>query len=66
VDWYKVQEVSQNGIDWVADALTHASSTMGISHPGTLFNIEILLLAWRFSRLCDRVGSGIAMVTLQI
>ena len=26
VDWHKVQAVSQNGIEWVADALTHASA----------------------------------------
>jgi uncharacterized membrane protein (Fun14 family) len=29
VDRHKVQAISQNGIDWVADALTHVSSTMG-------------------------------------
>ena len=45
VDWHKVQAVSQNGIDWVADALTHVSSTMGASHPGTLSNIKILLVS---------------------
>ncbi|MFY9873760.1 MAG: FUN14 domain-containing protein [Candidatus Nitrosopolaris sp.] len=28
VDWHTVQALSQNGIDWVADALTHVSSTM--------------------------------------
>jgi hypothetical protein len=26
VDWHKVQAISQNGIDWLADALTHVSS----------------------------------------
>jgi uncharacterized membrane protein (Fun14 family) len=41
VDWHKVQAVSQNGIDWVADALTYVSSIMGASHPGTLSNIGI-------------------------
>ena len=40
-----VQAVSQNGIDWVADALTHVSSTMGASHPGTLSNIGIPLVS---------------------
>jgi uncharacterized membrane protein (Fun14 family) len=45
VDWHKVQAVSQNGIDWVADALTHVSSTMGASHPGTLSNIGIPLVS---------------------
>ena len=43
VDWHKVQAMSQNGIDWVADALTHVSSTIGASHPSTLSNIGILL-----------------------
>jgi uncharacterized membrane protein (Fun14 family) len=43
VDWHKVQAVSQNGIDWVADALTHVSSTIGASH--TAPNIGILLVS---------------------
>jgi len=25
VDWHKIQAISQNGIDWVTDALTHIS-----------------------------------------
>ncbi len=45
VDWHKVQAVSQNGIDWVADALTRVSSTMDASHPRTLSNIEIPLVS---------------------
>ena len=45
VDWHKFQAISQNGIDWVADALTHVSSTMGASHPGTLSNIGIQLIS---------------------
>ncbi|MGA9151532.1 MAG: FUN14 domain-containing protein [Candidatus Nitrosopolaris sp.] len=45
VDWHKVQAISQNGIEWVADALTHVSSTMGASHPGTLSNIGIPLVS---------------------
>jgi uncharacterized membrane protein (Fun14 family) len=45
VDWHKVHAVSQTGIDWVADALTHVSSTMGASHPGTLSNIGIPLVS---------------------
>jgi len=36
VDWHKIQALSQNGIDWVANALTHVSSTIGDSHTGTL------------------------------
>jgi uncharacterized membrane protein (Fun14 family) len=43
VDWHKVQAISQNGIDWVADALTHVSSTIGASHP--LSNIGIPLVS---------------------
>jgi uncharacterized membrane protein (Fun14 family) len=43
VDWHKVQVVSQNGIDWVADALTHVSSTIDASHTGTLSNVGIPL-----------------------
>jgi uncharacterized membrane protein (Fun14 family) len=45
VDWHKVQAISQNGIDWVAVALTHVSSTIGASHPGTLSNIGIPLVS---------------------
>jgi uncharacterized membrane protein (Fun14 family) len=45
VDWHKVQLVSQNGIDWVADVLTYVSSTMGASHLGTLSNIGIPLVS---------------------
>jgi uncharacterized membrane protein (Fun14 family) len=42
VDWHKVQAVSQNGIDWVTDALTHVSSTIV---PATLPNIWIPLVS---------------------
>jgi uncharacterized membrane protein (Fun14 family) len=45
VDWHKVQAISQDGINWVADALTHVSSTIGASHPGTLSNIGIPLMS---------------------
>jgi ABC-type sulfate transport system permease component len=45
VDWHKVQAVSQNGIDWFADALTHVSSTIDASHTGTLSNIGIPLVS---------------------
>jgi uncharacterized membrane protein (Fun14 family) len=40
-----VQSISQNGIDWITDTLTHVSSTMGASHPGTLSNIGIPLVS---------------------
>jgi uncharacterized membrane protein (Fun14 family) len=39
VDWHKVHAISQNGIEWVSDALTHVSNTMGASHADTLSNI---------------------------
>ena len=45
VDWHKVQAVSQNGIDWVADALTHVSSNIDTSHSGSLSNIGIPLVS---------------------
>jgi hypothetical protein len=45
VDWHKVQAVSQNEIDWVADALMHVSNTMGASHPATLPGIGIPLVS---------------------
>ena len=40
VDWHMVEAISQNGIDWVSDALTHVSGTIGASHTGS--NIGIL------------------------
>jgi uncharacterized membrane protein (Fun14 family) len=42
VDWHKIQAVSQNGIDWVSEALTHVSSTMGVSHPGSNIGIPLV------------------------
>jgi uncharacterized membrane protein (Fun14 family) len=45
VDWHKVQAVSQNGIAWVADAITHVSTTIGASHSDTLSNIGIPLVS---------------------
>jgi uncharacterized membrane protein (Fun14 family) len=45
VDWQKVQAISQNGIDWVATALTHVSSTIGTSHPVMLSIVGIPLVS---------------------
>jgi uncharacterized membrane protein (Fun14 family) len=45
VDWHKIQAISQNGIDWVADVLTYVSSTIGANHPGTISNIGIPLVS---------------------
>jgi ABC-type sulfate transport system permease component len=56
VDWYKIQAISQNGIDWIADALTHVSSTIGASHTGTLSNIGIPLV----SSICAGFVLGMA------
>jgi uncharacterized membrane protein (Fun14 family) len=35
VDWNRIQVVSQNGITWVTDALTHISNTIGVFNSGT-------------------------------
>src|SRR5215831_9285799 len=32
VDWMRVQSVSQSGVTWVIDALTHISNNMGAPH----------------------------------
>jgi uncharacterized membrane protein (Fun14 family) len=32
VDWGRIQSFSQNGITWVADALTHISNNIGAPH----------------------------------
>ncbi len=45
VDWHKVQAISQNGIDWVADAMTNVSTTISDSHTDTLANIGIPLVS---------------------
>ena len=45
VNWHMVQAISRNGIDWVADALTHVSSNIDTSHPGTLSNVGIPLVS---------------------
>ena len=45
VDWERVQAFSQNGINWVADALTHVSSNIDASHSGTLSNTGIPLVS---------------------
>jgi uncharacterized membrane protein (Fun14 family) len=38
VDWERVQAFSQNGITWVANAITHVSNTIDASHSGILSN----------------------------
>jgi uncharacterized membrane protein (Fun14 family) len=35
VDWIRVQTVSQSGITWVADAITHISNNIGAPHTAT-------------------------------
>ena len=42
VDWHKVQAISQNKIDWVANALTHVSGTIDGSHTGSHIGIPPL------------------------
>ncbi len=43
VDWTRTQVVSQGGITWVTDAITHISNTIGATHSGTLSHIGIPL-----------------------
>ena len=43
VDWDRIQVVSQNGITWVADAITHISNNIGATHSGALSNVGIPL-----------------------
>jgi uncharacterized membrane protein (Fun14 family) len=45
MDWHKIQAFSQNGIDWIADAMTHVSSAIAANHTGTLSNIAIPLVS---------------------
>ena len=35
VDWVRVQSVSQNGVTWVANTLTHISNNIGAPHTAT-------------------------------
>ena len=35
VDWVRVQSVSQNGVTWVADTLTHISNNIGAPYTAT-------------------------------
>jgi uncharacterized membrane protein (Fun14 family) len=42
VDWIRVQSVSQNGITWIADSLTHISNNIGASHTGKYWDPRIL------------------------
>jgi uncharacterized membrane protein (Fun14 family) len=54
VDWHKVQAISQNGIDWVTDAITHVSSTLGVSHPDSLSNICLPLVYYTMYIILSR------------
>jgi uncharacterized membrane protein (Fun14 family) len=42
VDWIRVQSVSQNGITWIADSLTHISNNIGASHTAKYWDPRIL------------------------
>jgi uncharacterized membrane protein (Fun14 family) len=35
VDWVRVQSVSQEGVTWIADTLTHISNNIGAPHTAT-------------------------------
>jgi hypothetical protein len=51
--------VSENGIDRVADALTHVSGTIDASHTGTISTgIPLVTSCW----LCFRNGSGVELL----
>jgi uncharacterized membrane protein (Fun14 family) len=41
VDWHKVQAISQNGIAWVSDAITHISGTLDANHTGSNIGIPL-------------------------
>jgi hypothetical protein len=41
----RVQALSQNGIIWVVNAITHISSNIDASYSGTLSNIGIPLMS---------------------
>jgi len=43
VDWDRIQVVSQNGITWVGDAITHISNNIGATHSGALSHVGIPL-----------------------
>jgi uncharacterized membrane protein (Fun14 family) len=43
VDWSRVQGVSQNGIMWVTNVITHISNTIGAPHSETLSHVGIPL-----------------------
>ena len=43
MDWDRIQVVSQNGITWVADAITHISNNIGATHSGALSDVGIPL-----------------------
>jgi uncharacterized membrane protein (Fun14 family) len=43
VDWTRIQVLSQNGITWITDAITHVTNTIGAPHSGTFSHIGIPL-----------------------
>jgi uncharacterized membrane protein (Fun14 family) len=45
VDWERVQAFSQNGINWVVDAITHVSNTIAGTHSATLSTVGIPLVS---------------------
>jgi uncharacterized membrane protein (Fun14 family) len=45
VDWGKLQTLSQSGITWLANAVTHISNNIGASYTGALPNFGIPLAA---------------------
>ena len=45
VNWAKIQTVSHNGLNWVANFIIHISNNIGAGHTGALSNLGIPLSA---------------------
>jgi uncharacterized membrane protein (Fun14 family) len=41
VDWTSIQALSQSGITWLANVVTHFSNNMGADHTGATANLAI-------------------------
>lgn len=41
VDWNRIQVLSQGGITWVTDAITHISNNIGAPHPVSHIGIPL-------------------------
>jgi uncharacterized membrane protein (Fun14 family) len=41
IDWNRIEIVSQNGLAWISNTITHISNTIGSAHSGTLSHVGI-------------------------